>query len=299
MRWSSVFLYTRPRAQSVASIFVTGLDPHTPRYDEHATPRHVPAPFKSKYAFVDNAGFEGDYEVPFVFPTGLPQTTLPTPEAPGQEVTPQDLIPSSYAGRGTGRPTSAGQRPGSESSRRTRPSSARTEPMARYAPPPGYAAQYPVPYAGYPAQPGGYPAVIPGPSAYPRRHHGNRPSSAASSQATPRRSGAAEPGADPTNSFGQARAVFSRAQSQLDKMEHEAKVPDASDGPISVNDLYGHPLKAPSKPESAVRMSRLPPRQKSPRDMNQIDASAMEVAELEAQLLVSRALAKARVTKRM
>ena len=271
-----------------------GLDPYSPRYDQismsdHSTPRK--APLKPKQAFVDNAGYEDDlYEEPVLYPSGLPQTAFVAPDVSQPEIAPQVLIPTPHARRLVGRnpvmarPTSATQRPGPTSSRRARPSSARTEPLPLYASPTGHS--YPNPPPGVPVN--------------PRQLYGIRPSSAASSQVTPRYTGFG-PGGDeePPTSFDQARAVLSRAQSQLDRIQRgmEDKVPDETDGPVGVDSLYAKPLKT-FESEPTVRMTRLPARPKSPRKMNQTEVAAMERAELEAQLLVSQALARARIKKR-
>ena len=86
----------------------------------------------------------------------------------------------------------------------------------------------------------------------------------------------------PPSSFQGARMILSRAQSNIDRFEDDSNrnILDETDVVPASESLSSH--------ASTIR------KEPSPKGTSRLDVTAREHAELEAQLLVSRALARAR-----
>ena len=108
----------------------------------------------------------------------------------------------------------------------------------------------------------------------------------------------------PSPSFGEARSILSRAQDQLGRLEKEQR---SAGHPGSVNTGYNrepdvypvphkHRTRSARTPAGDMEMSELP--RKQSRELTQADIAHAERQQLEAQLLVSKALARARAGKK-
>ena len=95
---------------------------------------------------------------------------------------------------------------------------------------------------------------------------------------------------EPPSSFDSARVILSRAQANVDRFEQDSRsfVPDATDAASVPERPYARPQKR--KPPHAHAAQK----KTAPTGGSRLDVAAREHAELEAQLLVSRALARAR-----
>ncbi|KAK3729693.1 hypothetical protein QZH41_012144 [Actinostola sp. cb2023] len=231
---------------------------------------------------------ENLYEEPLFTPASLPQSHITRPQGVPPS-TPQNIYvrspfpsdilrphPQMTSSAGSGRPSSS--RPNTQGGRSTRPSSARSSPSTTYI------RREPRPYE----EPTGYPkSEVSSVDFTPRSY--TRPTSATSTQrslgTSPRYMGTSRTNMEPRDPYIQARTMLDSARKQVDRFERE-KSRDEPDG-IS----NGHP-----KPRG-VRVSRLTSQPKTPNKATQDQLAAMEKAELEAQLLVSRALARARTNK--
>lgn len=93
------------------------------------------------------------------------------------------------------------------------------------------------------------------------------------------------PKEQPPSSFDGARVILSRAQANIDRFEQDRRVnaQDETDAASVSEHLYARPQK--KIPLQTLTLRKEPSR---------FDVAAREHAELEAQLLVSRALARAR-----
>ena len=93
------------------------------------------------------------------------------------------------------------------------------------------------------------------------------------------------PKEQPPSSFDGARVILSRAQANVDRFELDSRVnAQAETDAVSVSErLY-------ARPQKKIPLQTLTSR----KEPSRFDVAAREHAELEAQLLVSRALARAR-----
>lgn len=105
---------------------------------------------------------------------------------------------------------------------------------------------------------------------------------------------------EPPSSYDGARMILSRAQANVDLFEQDSrvKVPDETDAAPPSAPLYATPKKK-AHAQPIVRYTQSPAQKgSSPTNNPRLEMAAMERAELEAQLLVSRALARARTNVR-
>lgn len=107
---------------------------------------------------------------------------------------------------------------------------------------------------------------------------------------------------EPPSSFDGARVILSRAQANVDRFEQDSRLHalDEPDAPPASEPLYATPQKK-TQPHTqpTIRHARAPLQKGNLQTNNsRLDMSAMERQELEAQLLVSRALARARTNVR-
>lgn len=93
---------------------------------------------------------------------------------------------------------------------------------------------------------------------------------------------------EPPSSFDGARAILSRAQANVDRFEKDSKshAPGETDAAPAPERLYAKPPRK-TPPHAALKEPFLT-------GSSRLDVAAREHAELEAQLLVSQALARAR-----
>ena len=105
---------------------------------------------------------------------------------------------------------------------------------------------------------------------------------------------------EPPSSFDGARVILSRAQTNVDRFEQESRLqaPDEPDAAPASEPLYATPQKK-TQPHTQpiIRHARTIGNLQT--NNSRLDMSAMERQELEAQLLVSRALARARTNVRI
>lgn len=258
-----------------------GLDPHAVQYGEDHYP---PEP---RHAFGGPSVYEDEhiYEEPTIGPSWLPQTHYAV--SPRESQT-RAMIPTQYARGYTGgapmsrgRPTSASH-PGLSRTARTRPTSARTDPMPRYAPSPGKTSPSKRSFAA-PAVPGS------------RYMLSNQPTVATAAQpsigTSPRYMVDPErPRDEPPSSFDGARMILSRAQTNINRFEEDSRrnILDKTDTSPAPASLYSRSPKRILVPASMTQ------KENSSTGTTRLDVAAREHAELEAQLLVSRALARAR-----
>ncbi|KAK2565456.1 hypothetical protein P5673_010519 [Acropora cervicornis] len=273
-----------PRQRDDGEVYenMEGRDPYFVQYSDD----YLPAP---RQAFGGPPVHEDEhiYDEPRVIATSPSQTHLVV--SPRDDQT-RAMVPIRYApgftGRSSpmsrGRPASAASHPGLTKRSGTRPTSARTDPMPRYAPPPGRTSPENRAFAG-PTVPGS------------RCMLANQPTVATASQpsigTSPRYMVDPERQRDqPPSSFQGARMILSRAQSNIDSFEDDSKrnVLDETDVVPASESLYMRPQKR--APSHACTIRKEP----SPKGTSRLDVTAREHAELEAQLLVSRALARAR-----
>lgn len=108
---------------------------------------------------------------------------------------------------------------------------------------------------------------------------------------------------EPPSSFDGARVILSRAQANVDRFEQESRLqaPDEPDAASASEPLYATPQKKTQPHTQPVIRNARTLVQKGNLQTNhsRLDMSAMERQELEAQLLVSRALARARANVRI
>ena len=99
---------------------------------------------------------------------------------------------------------------------------------------------------------------------------------------------------EPPSSFDSARVILSRAQANVDRFEQDSRtfVPVATDAASAPERPYARPQKR-KPPHAHAAQKETAPTGNSPGN-SRLDVAAREHAELEAQLLVSRALARAR-----
>ena len=95
---------------------------------------------------------------------------------------------------------------------------------------------------------------------------------------------------EPPSSFDSARVILSRAQANVDRFEQDSRsfVPVATDAASAPERPYARPQKRKPPHSHAAQ------KETAPTGGSRLDVTAREHAELEAQLLVSRALARAR-----
>jgi len=107
---------------------------------------------------------------------------------------------------------------------------------------------------------------------------------------------------EPPSSFDGARVILSRAQANVDRFEQDSRLqaPDEPDAAPAAEPLYATPQKkTQSHTQPIIRHAQTPVQKGSLQTNNsRLDMSAVERQELEAQLLVSRALARARTNVR-
>lgn len=107
---------------------------------------------------------------------------------------------------------------------------------------------------------------------------------------------------EPPSSFDGARVILSRAQANVDRFEQDSRVhaPDETDAAPESEPLYATPQKKTQPRAQPIIRHAQTPAQKGNLQTNNsgLEVSAIERAELEAQLLVSRALARARANVR-
>ena len=107
---------------------------------------------------------------------------------------------------------------------------------------------------------------------------------------------------EPPSSFDGARVILSRAQANVDRFEQDSRLhaPDEPDAAPAPEPLYATPLKKTQlHTQPIIRHAQTPAEKGTLRTNNsRLDMSAVERQELEAQLLVSRALARARTNVR-
>ena len=135
---------------------------------------------------------------------------------------------------------------------------------------------------------------------------GNRPTVANAAQpsigTSPRYMVDPERRQEPPSSFDSARMILARAKSNLDRFEEDSRINDSREtGPPPTSELvHSTPQKKIQPHAQPVRgQSRFPSQQEvHPIRNSRMEVSARERAELEAQLLVSRALARARANVR-
>lgn len=104
---------------------------------------------------------------------------------------------------------------------------------------------------------------------------------------------------EPPSSFDGARVILSRAQSNVDRFELDSRVNLPNETSAS-EPVYATPQKK-TQPHAqpSIRHTRTPTQKENyPTNSRRLEMAAMERAELEAQLLVSRALARARTNVR-
>lgn len=108
---------------------------------------------------------------------------------------------------------------------------------------------------------------------------------------------------EPPSSFDGARVILSRAQANVDRLEQESRLqaPDEPDAAPASEPLYATPQKKTQPHTQPIIGHVRTPVQRGNLQTNnsRLDMSAMERQELEAQLLVSRALARARTNVRI
>lgn len=104
---------------------------------------------------------------------------------------------------------------------------------------------------------------------------------------------------EPPSSFDGARVILSRAQSNVDRFELDSRVNLPNETGAS-EPVYATPQKkTQSHAQPSIRHARAPTQKENyPTNSPRLEMAAMERAELEAQLLVSRALARARTNVR-
>ena len=105
---------------------------------------------------------------------------------------------------------------------------------------------------------------------------------------------------EPRGSFDGARVILSRAQANVDRFEQDSRVnvPDETDAAPASEHLYARPQKR-THAQPIIRHTQSPAQKaNSPTNNSRLEIAARERAELEAQLLVSRALARARTNVR-
>ena len=100
------------------------------------------------------------------------------------------------------------------------------------------------------------------------------------------------------SSYDGARMILSRAQANVDRFEqnNRSNVREKTDAASASERLYAIPQKRPQKRTPPHALTA--PKEPSPTGNPRLDVAAREHAELEAQLLVSRALARARANVR-
>ena len=104
----------------------------------------------------------------------------------------------------------------------------------------------------------------------------------------------------PPSSLDGVRMVLSRARANVDRFKQDSRVnvPDEADAAPGSEPLYATPQKK-APPHPVIRYSQSPAQKgNSPTNNPRLEMAAMERAELEAQLLVSRALARAKTKVR-
>lgn len=103
----------------------------------------------------------------------------------------------------------------------------------------------------------------------------------------------------PPSSFDGARVILSRAQANVDRFEQDSRVnvPDETDAAPASEPLYATPQKKPHA-QLIIRHTQSPAQKGNSPTNSRLEMAAMERAELDAQLLVSRALARARTNVR-
>lgn len=273
-----------PRQHDDGEVYenMEGGDPYFVQYSDD----YLPAP---RQAFGGPPVHEDEhiYDEPRVIATSPSQTHVVV--SPRDDQT-RAMVPIRYAPGFTGisspmsrgRPASAASHPGLTKRSGTRPTSARTDPMPRYAPPPGRTSPENRAFAG-PTVPGS------------RYMLANQPTVATASQpsigTSPRYMVDPERQRDqPPSSFQGARMILSRAQSNIDRFEDDSNrnILDETDVVPASESLYTRPQKRAPSHASTIR------KEPSPKGTSRLDVTAREHAELEAQLLVSRALARAR-----
>ncbi|EDO31116.1 predicted protein [Nematostella vectensis] len=261
-------------------------DPYVPQYggsisfEDETSPRYY-----------DN---NNTYEEPSLTPAALPESSLTYPNGPVPQ--PKVFVPTAHA-RGLtgpttsspikGRPTSARQSP--QGTRPTRPSSAHASPSSIYAPrdPRQFAREVP-------PEPRPFAQEVPQEAPAPRRY-GTRPTSAASTQpslgTSPRYMREPQGTREPKDPYQEARSILENAQRQVDRFERgrPRDEPDAGYSTPQRGSGYSTPQRPPDR--GVPRVTRIPP---TPGKAAQGQIAALEKAELEAQMLVSRALARAR-----
>ena len=107
---------------------------------------------------------------------------------------------------------------------------------------------------------------------------------------------------EPPSSFDGARVILSRAQTNVDRFEQDSRLhaPDEPDAAPASEPVYATPQKR-TQPhtQATIRHAQTPVQYGNLQTNNpRLEMSAIERQELEAQLLVSRALARARTNVR-
>lgn len=107
---------------------------------------------------------------------------------------------------------------------------------------------------------------------------------------------------EPPSSYDGARIILSRAKANVDRFEQDSRVnvPDETGSLPASEPMYVTPQKKIQPyAQPVIRQSRSPSQKENSLTGNsRLEVSARERAELEAQLLVSRALARARTNVR-
>lgn len=104
---------------------------------------------------------------------------------------------------------------------------------------------------------------------------------------------------DPPSSFDGARVILSRARANVDRFEQDSRLHALDEPDSALEPLYATPQKTTHPhTQPIIRHAQTPVKRGNLQTNPQLEMSAIERQELEAQLLVSRALARARTNVR-
>lgn len=104
---------------------------------------------------------------------------------------------------------------------------------------------------------------------------------------------------DPPSSFDGARVILSRAQANVDRFEQDSRLHAPDEPDSALEPLYATPQKTTHPhTQPIIRHAQTPVKRGNLQTNPRLEMSAIERQELEAQLLVSRALARARTNVR-